>query len=63
MYWEETVPQCTPSRMTGSFKTDFGLVSREKNSINTQHIRKFGGRYALEASRGRFGGESWDVPT
>ena len=35
-------------------------------TVYKEHIKEFGGRYALEMSRGQFGGESWhirDVPT
>ena len=35
----------------------------EEIPINKEHIRELGGRYALVASRGRFGGESWNTRT
>ena len=33
----------------------------KEKPINKEHIRKFGGRYASEVSRGQFGGESRDT--
>ena len=40
---------------------DPGTVSQKTKPINKEHIKEFGGRYPLEVSWGRFGGESRDT--